>query len=121
MQIVTLLLPSHEMLASTWDEKQLHALISTTFNSSHQRVNIVFTKDGICILVDVVIANPMHADLFSQSCIIQGFVAFDATQAKERSYHNQHHINQFLPLIIEIFGCLHKQANVFLHNYANVI
>jgi hypothetical protein len=43
----------------------------------------------------------------------QGFVAFDAPQAKERSYHTLHPINQFLPLAIEVFGCLHKQAYVF--------
>jgi hypothetical protein len=28
-------------------QKQVHALLSTTLNSSPQRVNIVFTKDGI--------------------------------------------------------------------------
>jgi hypothetical protein len=32
------------------------------FNSSHPRINIVFTKDGICTLVDVVIANPTQVD-----------------------------------------------------------
>ncbi len=45
----------------------------------------------------------------------------DATQVKERSYHNRHPINQFLPLIIEIFGCLHKHVDVFLHDYVNAI
>jgi len=38
--------------------KQLHALPSTTFNSSHWQINIMFTKNGICALTDVVIANP---------------------------------------------------------------
>jgi len=38
--------------------KQLHTLPSTTFHSFHQEVGIVFTKDGICTLVDVVITNP---------------------------------------------------------------
>jgi hypothetical protein len=32
---------------------------------------------------------------------------------KKRSYRNRHPINQFLPLEIEIFGYLHKQADVF--------
>jgi hypothetical protein len=27
----------------------------------------------------------------------------------------------FLLLAIEVFGCLHKHADVFLHNYANAI
>jgi len=43
-------------------------------------------------------------DLFFRSCATQGFYAFDVPQAKERSYHDQCPTNQFLPLIIEIFG-----------------
>jgi hypothetical protein len=60
-------------------------------------------------------------DLLAHSCTIQRFTAFNATQAKEKSYHNWHPTNQFRPLTIEVFGCLHKHANVFLHNYANAI
>jgi hypothetical protein len=45
----------------------------------------------------------------------------DVAQAKERSYHNRHPTDQFLSLAIEVFGCLHKHADVFLHDYANVI
>ncbi len=40
---------------------------------------------------------------------------------KERSYPNRHPINQILPLVIEVFDSLHKQANVFLHYCANAI
>jgi hypothetical protein len=46
-------------------------------------------------------------------------VTFDVAQAKEQNYCNQHPINQFLPLAVEVFRCLHKQVDVFLHNYAN--
>jgi len=46
----------------------------------------VLTKDGICTLVDIVITGPMHADLFPQSCTTQGFVAFEAAQAKEKNF-----------------------------------
>jgi len=81
----------------------------------------VLTKDGICTLIDIVIANPTRTNLFPWSCATQRFVAFDATQAKEKSYHNQHPTDQFLPLSIEVFECLHKQVNVFLHNCANAI
>jgi hypothetical protein len=48
-------------------------------------------------------------------------VTFDVAQAKERSHCNQHPIDQFLPLVMEVFGCLHKQIDVFLHNCANAI
>jgi hypothetical protein len=81
----------------------------------------VFTKDGIRTLADVVIADPMQLDLFPRSCATQGFVALDAAQAKEWSYHNQHPTDQFLPLAIVVFHCLHKHVDVFLHDCANAI
>lgn len=51
-----------------WQE-QLHKLPLPTFNSFCQRINLVFTKNGIHTLVDVVIADSMHVDLFPWSCI----------------------------------------------------
>jgi hypothetical protein len=72
-------------------------------------------------LVNVVIVNPPRIDLLPQSYPTQRFVAFDATQAKENNYCNQHPTNQFFLLAIEVFGCLHKQANVLIHNCANAI
>ncbi len=101
--------------------KQLHVFPSTMFNSSHQQVNIVLTKDEFLTLVDVVITNPMNVNLFPWSCTTQKFVTLDVASAKERNYCDLHPINQFLLLAIQVFKCLHKQANVFLHNYANVI
>jgi len=44
--------------------EQLHAFPSNTFNFSYQWVNIVFTKDGICTLVDIVITNPMCEHIY---------------------------------------------------------
>jgi hypothetical protein len=78
------------------------------FNFAHRWVNIVLTKDGYWILANVVIVDPTHADLFPQSCTTQRFVASNAIQAKERSYCNQHPTNQFLPLVIEVFECVHE-------------
>jgi hypothetical protein len=63
----------------------------------------------------------MHVDLIPWSCTTQIFAASTVAQAKERSYHNGHPIDRFFPLTIEIFECLHKQVDVFLHKYANVI
>ncbi len=71
-------------------QKELHVLLSITFNSSHWQINIVFIKDGICTLVDVVIANPTQTGLLVWFYTIQGFVASNAVQTKKRSYHNQH-------------------------------
>ncbi len=102
-------------------QEQLHALPLITFKSFRQWIDIVLTKDGICTLTNIVIVNPTWAHLLPQSRAIQRFVTSDVAQAKERSYRNQHPINQFLPLTIEIFGYLHKHADVFLHDCANVI
>jgi len=81
----------------------------------------VFTKDGICTLANIVIADPMQADLLPQSYATQGFAASNVAQAKERSYCNRHPTDQFFPLAIEVFGCLHKHVDVFLHDDANAI
>jgi hypothetical protein len=48
----------------------------------------VSTKDDICTLADVVIADPTQMDLLPQFYTTQGFVALDAVQTKERSYRN---------------------------------
>jgi hypothetical protein len=84
-------------------------------------MDIVLAKNGICTLIDVVIIDPMQTDLFPWFYATQRFATFDAIQAKERSYHDRHSTDQFLLLAIEIFGCLYKQVDVFLHEYVNAI
>jgi hypothetical protein len=49
------------------------------------------------------------------------YLIVDVVQDKERSYRNQHPVDQFLSLTIEIFDCLHKHANMFLYDCANAI
>jgi hypothetical protein len=88
MQFTTLLLPLHEMLIPTWDKNNLHVLPFATSNSSCRQVDIVFNKDVIHTLVDVLIVDPTQVDSFFKSCATQGFATFNATQAKERGYHN---------------------------------
>jgi len=45
----------------------------------------VITKDGICTLANVVIANPAHANLLLQSCTTQGFAtSINVVQAKKK-------------------------------------
>jgi len=116
MQFTTSLPPLCEMLASAWDENNL-----TTFNPFHWRIDIVFTKYGIHTLGNIIIANLTWIDLFPRSVITQRSIASNVAQPKEKSYDNRHPIDQFLPLPIEVFGCLHKNVDVFLHNYANAI
>jgi hypothetical protein len=63
------------------------------FNFFRQQDDILFTKDGIRTLVDIVIANPTWTYLLPQFYIIEGFVVSDVVQAKERNYHNWHPTN----------------------------
>jgi len=44
---------------------------------------MVFTKDDIQTLINVVIANPTQVDLLPRSYATQGFVVFDTAQAKK--------------------------------------
>jgi len=104
-----------------WFPCWIKTITCTSFNSSCRRINIVFTKDDIRTLANVVIINPTWVNLFPWSYATQGFVALDVVQVKERNYRNWHPINQFLPWAIEIFGCLHEHADLFLHDCANVI
>jgi hypothetical protein len=81
----------------------------------------MLTKDDIRTLVNVVNADLMQINWKPRFCAIQTFATFDIIQTKERSYCNWHPIDQIFPLTIDIFGCLHKHTNVFLHNCANAI
>jgi hypothetical protein len=62
--------------------KQLHVFPLNRFNSSHWWVDIMFTKDGIYILMNVVIVNPTWVDLLPWSYATQGFVVSNAIWAK---------------------------------------
>jgi hypothetical protein len=101
--------------------KITHTSPLTTFHFFHWQVDIVFTKDGIHSLTNVVIADPTWANLLRQCCTTWGFVASKTTKAKKKSYRDQHPIDHFIPLTIEVFGCLNKQVDVFSHNYANAM
>jgi hypothetical protein len=63
--------------------EQIHVLPLPTFNSSRQWVDNVFTKNGIHILANIVIA-----DLLPQSCTTQGFATSNAIQTRKRNFHD---------------------------------
>jgi hypothetical protein len=71
-------------------------------------VNIVLIVNGICILANVIITNPTYANLVLRVVFSQGVVATIAAQAKVVSYHDQYLEDDFIPLKVKIFGCLHQ-------------
>jgi hypothetical protein len=59
-----------------------------SFDSSFLQMFLdhMLTKDDICTLANVVIANPTRVNILPQSCTSQRFVASNAAQAKEMNY-----------------------------------
>jgi hypothetical protein len=82
------LLALGEMLVSIWDENNYMRFLQPHSTPLIDETTLCLPKNGICTLANIVIANPMRSNLLLQSCATQGFSAFDATQAKESSYHN---------------------------------
>jgi len=69
-------------------QEQLHAFPSPIFKSSHQQIDIVFIKNGICTLIYIAITIPMHVNVLPQTCTIQRFATSNAIQTKEKNYHD---------------------------------
>jgi hypothetical protein len=68
--------------SSHMGQEQFHMFLSNTFKFFCWWINIVFTKNGIHTLANLVITNPMWVDLLAWSCATQKFVAFNVAQAK---------------------------------------
>jgi hypothetical protein len=71
----------------------------------------MFTSNGTYTLAND-LANVMsvdltRADLVSWIVFSRGVAPTIATQTKMVSYRNRHPEDDFIPLAIEIFGCLH--------------
>jgi hypothetical protein len=63
--------------------------------------------DDICILTDVIIANPTQTNLVSQVALFRGVVVAVVAQVKEGLYYEHYPLNMFFLLAIKVFGCLH--------------
>jgi hypothetical protein len=66
---------THDAICDTFvgshmGREQLHVFLSNVFNSFHRQVNVIFIRNGICTLADVVIADPTWANLLLQSYVI---------------------------------------------------
>jgi hypothetical protein len=101
MEITQCLTENHDVIHDTFDgiawnvgfhvgRKWLHELPSAMFNFFYQKINIMFINDGIYTLVDIVITNLTHTNLFPQSCTTQRFTMSNIAQTKQNNYHNRH-------------------------------
>jgi len=113
-QFTTLLPPLCEMLASTWDEKNYMCFLQPHSTPLINELTLCFQRWHShpsqcchCRPNTSIFTSPIlhNSRIYRFQC--------------SPSYRNQHPINQFLPLAIEVFGCLHKHVNVFLHDCVN--
>jgi hypothetical protein len=59
-------------------------------------------------MIDVVIINPIRIDLVSRITLSRGVVMTITIQMKDGIYYDDWFpIDMFVPLIMEVFGCLH--------------
>ncbi len=86
-----------------------------------KRVDIMFFANGIFTLANVVIVNPTQINLVWQTASSSRVAMAMVLHAKKRFYHSRHLSGSIFPLAIEVFGCLHQQANKFLCQCANMV
>jgi hypothetical protein len=84
-------------------QEQLHVLPLNTFNFSYQWIDIVFTKDDICTLIDVVIANPAYEHIY-----FPNFAPPKDLLLLMWFKPKMELLWPFFPLVVKVFGCLHK-------------
>ncbi len=81
---------------------------------THRRIDIVITINRFRTLGNVVIVDPTHINLVQQASMTTTHWATVATQDKEWSYTKWVLRNDFIPLAIKTYNCLHPHFGYFL-------
>jgi len=77
-------------------------------------MDILITKDGFWTLMDVIIANSIRTNMLQWTLMMITYVAMMAIQEKTWSYTKWAPCDDFIPLAIETYGCLHSCFDLFL-------
>jgi hypothetical protein len=80
----------------------------------------VLSINGVCTLIDIIIANSTLVDLILQVIFFHGVIAIIATHAKDNLYHDWFVVDMFFPLVVKFFGCLNQHVDGFFHQCANM-
>jgi len=80
----------------------------------------VFTKGAICTLINIVIATQHKLIYFLNFAQLKDYLPLMQLKPRKRTIATNTSLI-FLSLTIEVFGCLHKHVEVFLHDYATAI
>jgi hypothetical protein len=76
-------------------------------------MDILITKNGFQTLMDVIITNPIYIDMVQQTLTTTIHVVMMVAQENTRSYVERALGNDFIPLSIETYGCLHSHHDSF--------
>lgn len=76
----------------------------------------ILSVDGIHTLLNVIIVDLIWANLLSWMAFSYWVTMIMTTQVKEEFYCDYYLIHIFLPLGIEVFGCLHNSLITFFIN-----
>jgi hypothetical protein len=77
-------------------------------------MDIVIIKDSFCTLANVVIIDLTYRDLVQHVSMMTTHVAIIVTQDKAQSYTKEMPKNDFIPLVIKTYNCLHFHFDSFL-------
>jgi hypothetical protein len=77
-------------------------------------VDILININGFQTLMDVIITDPIPTNMVQQTSTTTTHATMMAVQKKTRSYVKQTLGDDFIPLAIETYGCLHSHFDSFL-------
>ncbi|CAM6128572.1 unnamed protein product [Calypogeia fissa] len=98
--------------------EQTHVLPAVDGISDRRRVDIVFLRAGMQSFVDMVVADPTGASMFSSAAHIPKHAASHAARLKEEAYAIHHPWDLFYPFAVEVFGALHPALDQLLRSAA---
>jgi hypothetical protein len=82
-------------------------------------MDIVITRNSFQTLANIVIVNLTHIDLVQCALTMIVHAIIVVAQDKAQSYIERTLGNDFIPLAIETYGCLHPHFDSFLTSYVH--
>jgi hypothetical protein len=80
---------------------------------TQQQVDVFIIKNNFHTLMDIIIIDPTRIDMVQQTSTTTRVMTMVA-QENTRSYIEQAPSDDFIPFVIETYGCLHSHFDSFL-------
>jgi hypothetical protein len=78
-------------------------------------MDIMILANGVPTLVDIVITNPIPANLVSHAILSHGVATIVASWVKDDFYCNQYSMNMFIFLAIKVLDVCINKPTFFFH------